>query len=121
MDKILVLGLMTACLFAGNAYAADIDKCPKVSNIKSEPTEQKDFEGDEEKFKYGFKYTSSTTEGSWTGETAGTTDDYLADKYELAPESYEVVNGVTRCNYGGKTIVENGQTAVPNLRLNLQK
>ncbi|WLH23778.1 hypothetical protein PSH76_27870 [Pseudomonas sp. FP215] len=121
MDKTLIVGLMAACLLAGNAYAADIDKCPKVKNIESTPTKQEYFVGKEKKFEDGFKYTSSNTEGSWTGETAGTTDDYLADKYELAPESYEVVNGVTRCNYGGKTIVENGQTAVPNLRLNLQK
>lgn len=121
MDKTLIVGLMAACLLAGNGYAADIDKCPKVKNIESTPTKQEYFVGKEKKFEDGFKYTSSNTEGSWTGETAGTTDDYLADKYELAPESYEVVNGVTRCNYGGKTIVENGTTAVPNLRLNLQK
>ncbi|AZE57903.1 hypothetical protein C4K03_5796 [Pseudomonas synxantha] len=121
MDKTLVIGLMAACLLAGNAYAADIDKCPKVNDIKSKPTKQEYFVGTEKRFEDGFKYTSSTTEGSWTGETAGTTDDYLADKYKLEPESYELVNGVPRCNYKGKTIVENGETAVPNLRLNLQQ
>ena len=65
----------------------------------------------------GFKYTAKSGGKEWTGQTGATKDDYLAAKYELQAETFNVVNGKLRCDYGGKTLVENGETAVPNLRL----
>jgi hypothetical protein len=103
----LVLGAM-----AGNAYAAGTDACPKVSEIKSSPYTSND-PNIPAPFNEGYKYTATANGKTWTGVTMATNDDYLAKKYNLKPENYDG----SICSYGGTTVVENGETAVPYLKL----
>ncbi|MHC8347436.1 hypothetical protein [Pseudomonas sp. RT6P73] len=104
----LVFGAMT-----GNAYAAaGTEVCPKVSEIKSSR-----FTTSDPKmippFNQGYEYTSAANGKKWKGFAMGTNDDFLSDEYNLKAESYD---GST-CSYGGTTIVENGETSRPYLKL----
>ncbi|WP_256575486.1 hypothetical protein [Pseudomonas sp. NFPP24] len=97
----------------GGAHAADIEDCPATNTIKSEAF-QETIQGNSVD---GFKYTAKSGGKEWTGQTGNTKDDYLAPEYELKAETFNVVNGKLRCDYGGKTLIKNGETAAPNLRL----
>ncbi|MHC8341450.1 hypothetical protein [Pseudomonas sp. HLT2-19-2] len=103
----LIMGALT-----GNAYAAGTEGCPKVSEIKSSA-----FTSDDKNipapFNEGYKYTATANGKTWTGVTMATNDDYLDKKYNLKAESYDG----SICSYGGTKVVENGETAVPYLKL----
>ncbi|MBC3196261.1 hypothetical protein [Pseudomonas poae] len=113
MNYKFAVGMLAACVLAGGAHASDIKDCPAPSTIKSQAFQETINHNSVD----GFKYTAKSGGKEWTGQTGGTKDDYLAAKYELKAETFNVVNGKLRCDYGGKTLVENGETAVPNLRL----
>ena len=113
MNYKFAVGMLAACVLTGGAHAADIKDCPAPSTIKSQAFQETINHNSVD----GFKYTAKSGGKEWTGQTGGTKDDYLAAKYELKAETFNVVNGKLRCDYGGKTLVENGETAVPNLRL----
>jgi len=113
MNYQFAVGMLAACVLAGGAHAADIEDCPATNTIKSEAS-QETIQG---KSVDGFKYTAKSGGKEWTGQTGNTKDDYLAPEYELKAETFNVVNGKQRCDYGGKTLIKNGETAVPNLRL----
>ncbi|AGE27778.1 hypothetical protein H045_18580 [Pseudomonas poae RE*1-1-14] len=113
MSYKFAVGMLAACVLAGGAHASDIKDCPAPSTIKSQAFQETINHNSVD----GFKYTAKSGGKEWTGQTGGTKDDYLAAKYELKAETFNVVNGKLRCDYGGKTLVENGETAIPNLRL----
>lgn len=113
MNYQFAVGMLAACVLAGGAHAADIKDCPAPSTIKSEAF-QETIQGNSVD---GFKYTAESGGKKWTGQTGNTKHDYLESKYELEAETINVVNGKLRCDYGGKTLIENGETAVPYLRL----
>lgn len=113
MNYQFAVGMLAACVLAGGAHAADIKDCPAPSTIKSEAF-QETIQGNSVD---GFKYTAESGGKKWTGQTGNTKHDYLERKYELEAETINVVNGKLRCDYGGKTLIENGETAVPYLRL----
>ena len=117
MNYTLTVGLMTAWMLTTNVYAADKNDCPPISAIQSTPYTDPDLQPPHGE---GYKYTATFNGKTWTGQTASTKDDYLEPKYELKAEEIEEVNGALRCSYGGKTLDENGETAVPNLRLTSQ-
>jgi len=98
--------------FAGNAYAAGTEVCPKVSDIKSSAYTSDD-ENIPAPFNEGYKYTATANGKTWVGVTMGNQDDYLAKKYNLAAESFDG----SICSYVGTKVVENGVTAVPYLKL----
>ncbi|MET0776204.1 MAG: hypothetical protein ABWZ65_12105 [Pseudomonas mandelii] len=112
MRNVIGMAILFFGAMAGNAYAAGTDICPKVSEIKSSPYTSND-PNIPAPFNEGYKYAATANGKNWTGVTMATRDDYLAKKYELKAESYDG----SICSYGGKTVVEDGETAVPYLKL----
>ncbi|EJM19062.1 hypothetical protein PMI21_01777 [Pseudomonas sp. GM18] len=112
MQSKIAVGVFAMMALMGNVYAADVSTCPKVSDIKSSPYTSDD-KNIPAPFNEGYKYTATANGKTWTGVTMATNDDYLAKKYELKAESFDG----SICSYGGKTLVENGETAVPYLKL----
>lgn len=112
MQSKMAVGVFALMTIMGNVYAAGIEVCPKVSEIKSSPYTSDD-KNIPAPFNKGYKYTATANGKTWTGVTMDTNDDYLAKKYELKAESFDG----SICSYGGKTVVENGETAVPYLKL----
>ncbi|WP_460133458.1 hypothetical protein [Pseudomonas sp. S1_E04] len=114
MSYKFAVGMLAVLTLAVNAHAADIKDCPEASAIKSKP-----FHDDSVPDKYGdgFTYTATSNGRTWTGTTLGTDDDYLAAKYALKAETFGVVDGKLRCDYGGKRLVENSKVKEPYLRL----
>ncbi|MBA1294931.1 hypothetical protein G7025_16360 [Pseudomonas lurida] len=110
----IAMGTLAVLVFAGSVHAADIKDCPEKNSIKSEKFHDASLPG---AYGDGFKYTATSNGKTWTGQTSGTEDDYLADKYALKVETFGVVDGKLRCDYGGKRLVENGKVSDPHLRL----
>ncbi len=110
--------MLAVLTLAVNAHAADIKDCPEASAIKSKPFHDDSVPGD---YGDGFTYTATSNGKTWTGTGTGTTlgtdDDYLAAKYALKVETFGVVDGKLRCDYGGKRLVGNSMVKEPNLRL----
>ncbi|PIB47775.1 hypothetical protein AOA57_16065 [Pseudomonas sp. 2588-5] len=102
---------------ASSGQAIDIGQCPAVSDIQSKPYTDPDLPPP---YGEGYKYSAHTRGRTWKGQTAGTDDDYLAPRYALKAETITQTEGRLRCDYGGKTVVEEGVTATPYLRLNSQ-
>ena len=112
MQSKIAVGMFAMMALMGNVYAADINDCPKVSEIKASPYISSD-KNIPAPYNEGFKYIATVNGQTWTGVTMATKDSYLDKKYELKAESYDG----SICSYGGKTLVENGETAVPYLKL----
>lgn len=112
MSKAIAMALFIIGAVTTNAYASDVENCPPVSAINSNA-----FTSDDPNIppphNKGFKYEASFKGKKWTGEALSTKDDFLAPKYELKAESF---NG-SICSYGGKKIVENGESSTPHLKL----
>lgn len=112
MFKTIGMAIIVFGAFTSNAFASDVGICPKVSEIKSSPYTSSD-PNIPAPFNEGYKYTATANGKTWEGVTMATNDDYLASKYKLKAESYDG----SICSYGGETVVENGETAVPYLKL----
>lgn len=110
MQSKIAVGMFAMMALMGNVYAADINSCPKVSDIKSTPYTDPSVPVPHNT---GFKYTASSNGKTWSGETLSTRDDFLDPKYELKAENYSG----DICSYGGKTIKENNETSIPYLKL----
>jgi hypothetical protein len=112
MQSKIAVGVFATMALMGNVYAADINDCPKVSEIKSSAYTSDD-KNIPAPYNEGYKYTATANGKTWTGVAMGINDDYLDKKYNLKAVSYDG----SICSYGGKTVVENGETAVPYLKL----
>lgn len=112
MQSKIAVGVFAMMTLMGNVYAAGIEICPKVSEIKSSAYTSDD-KNIPAPFNEGYKYTATANGKTWTGVTMATNDDYLDNKYNLKAESYDG----SICSYGGTKVVENGETAVPYLKL----
>ncbi|AZE63750.1 MULTISPECIES: hypothetical protein [Pseudomonas] len=108
------LGISTVQDRASPPAATDIGQCPARRDIQSKPYTDPDLPPP---YGEGYQYTANTNDKKWTGQTAGTDDDYLDPKYELKAEAVNVRDGKVHCDYGGKRLIENGEVADPNLRL----
>jgi len=123
MNAKLTLGMLTLITFTSSVYAADISICPKISEITA--TSFKDTDpavkaqpGDTAAgFTEAIKYTATSGGKTWTGEVHGSNDTYLESQYELQVEDFGELNGMLRCDYGGKKLVENGVSNEAHLRL----
>lgn len=116
MSKAIAMALFITGALTTNAFAASVESCPPVSSIKSEATtieSTSDGKKISAPYNQGFKYEANFNGKKWTGETVATKDDFLASKYELKAESFDG----SICSYGGKKIVENGETSTPYLKL----
>ncbi|MBW1245761.1 hypothetical protein I7860_03630 [Pseudomonas tolaasii] len=100
------------------AQAIDIGQCPAPRDIHSTPYTDPDLPPP---YGEGYQYTATANGKTWTGQTAATSDDYLAPEYELKPEEINEQNGKVHCDYGGKRLIKNGEVADPYLRLTTLK
>jgi exonuclease III len=112
MRNVIGIAFLAFGVMTGNVYAAGTDVCPKVSEIKSSAYTSDD-KNIPAPFNEGYKYTSTANGKTWTGVTMATKDNYLDKKYNLKAESFDG----SICSYGGTKVVENGETAVPYLKL----
>ncbi|WP_235594013.1 hypothetical protein [Pseudomonas palleroniana] len=95
-----------------------IDQCPATKTIHSTAYTDPDLPPP---YGEGYQYTATANGRAWTGQTAGTDDDYLAAEYALRPEAIHQRNGKLLCDYGGNRVVKNGEVADPYLRLSTLK
>ncbi|NVZ21936.1 hypothetical protein [Pseudomonas costantinii] len=98
--------------------AVDIGQCPAPRDIQSKAYTDPDLPPP---YGEGYQYTASANGKTWTGQTAATSDDYLAPEYELKAEEINERDGKVHCDYGGKRLIKNGEVADPYLRLTALK
>lgn len=103
---------------ASPPQASGIDQCPAPRDIQSKPYTDPDLPAP---FGEGYQYSATANGKTWAGQTAATTDDYLAPEHELKAEEFSECNGKFFCDYGGKRQIKNGEVSDPYLRLSTLK
>jgi hypothetical protein len=103
---------------AQDRTATDIGQCPATPDIQSKPYTDTNLPSP---YGEGYQYTATANGKAWTGQTAGTDDDYLAPEYALKAEAINEKDGKVHCDYGGKRLIKNGVVADPYLRLTTLK
>ncbi|KAF2409471.1 hypothetical protein SAMN04490179_1238 [Pseudomonas antarctica] len=96
----------------------DTGQCPAIPDIQSKPYTDPDLPPP---YGEGYQYTATANGKAWTGQTAGTNDDYLDPEYALTAEAINEQDGKVQCDYGGKRLIKNGVVADPYLRLTTLK
>ncbi|MFL1493462.1 hypothetical protein [Pseudomonas antarctica] len=112
------LSLPTAQDKTSPTHASDTGQCPAVPDIQSKPYTDPDLA---RPYGEGYQYTATANGKAWTGQTAGTNDDYLDPEYALTAEAINEQGGQVQCDYGGKRLIKNGVVADPYLRLTTLK
>lgn len=113
-----LFSLVTAYNLPARNAAVDTGQCPAVSDIHSKPYTDPDLPPP---YGEGYQYSAQTQGKTWTGQTAGTNDDFLDPEYALQAEAINVRDGKMHCDYGGKRLIKNGEVADPYLRLTALK
>ncbi|WET10267.1 hypothetical protein P3S72_28015 [Pseudomonas sp. D3] len=97
---------------------ADIDQCPAPSNIQSKAYTDPALPPP---YGEGYQYTANANGKTWSGQTAGTNDDYLDSEYALKAEAINERDDKVHCDYGAKRLIKNGEGVDPHLRLTTLK
>lgn len=92
--------------------------CPKTTDIKSRAYTDPSLPAP---YGEGYQYSASGKGHIWTGQTAGTADDYLAPEYDLKAQAFSERDGKVYCDYGGRRLVKNAEVSDPYLRLSTPK
>lgn len=103
---------------ASPTLAADIDQCPAPSNIQSKAYTDPALPPP---YGEGYQYTANANGKTWSGQTAGTNDDYLDSEHALKAEAINERDDKVHCDYGAKRLIKNGEGVDPYLRLTTLK